>query len=205
MQTKKDSGYVSTSSSEDFVTSWKPVPGSVAYVYKIAAYETLVDTKATLKQYNPHDEEKEFANIGTIPWEQIISYYKFVYPDKHEVVKNPQYNAAKYSGHRDSGAMYELAGFPDTHAGWRQAPWKQFAAGCSSGTGKKGPKSNLRRSLDATEENGVGYELTTRDELAAPLEARRSRGGSSRSPRKRPAAGSRKKRPTKKKTPTKKP
>lgn len=116
-------GYVSTTSSQAVAEGWiTKFLGGSGYTYKIATYANLIDVQETLKAYNKYPEEKEFAALKVIPWDQVIGWAQFDVT-KHGVVKgvptaNPNYNAAKYHGKAHAGAQYGLAGFPNQHKAW---------------------------------------------------------------------------------------
>jgi hypothetical protein len=116
-------GYVSTTSSQVVAEGWiTKFLGGSGYTYKIATYANLIDVQETLKHYNKYPQEKEFAALKVIPWDQVLGWAKFDVT-KNGVVKgvptgNPQYNAAKYNGKAHAGAQYGISGFPRTHKAW---------------------------------------------------------------------------------------
>ncbi|KAF2445742.1 ADP-ribosylation [Karstenula rhodostoma CBS 690.94] len=93
-------GYVSTTSSRAVAEGWiTKFLGGSGYTYKIATYANLIDVQETLKHYNKYPQEKEFAALMVIPWDQVMGWSQFSVT-KNGVVKgtptaNPQYNAAR--------------------------------------------------------------------------------------------------------------
>ncbi|EFQ36831.1 cholera enterotoxin subunit A2, partial [Colletotrichum graminicola M1.001] len=108
------------------------------YVYKIKSTPNMIDVAKTLREYNLYEEEDEFSALGGVKWDQIVAWYKV---DGHSLrtyswlwqIKNPDYNARKYSGFRPGGAQYGLAGFPADHEAWNKEPWSKFKP-CSGET-----------------------------------------------------------------------
>jgi hypothetical protein len=126
-------GYVSTTSSLEVAEGWiKKYLKNRGIVYKIAAYPNLIDVQATLGHYNPFPSEKEFAGIHSIPWKQIMGWYRFTALSSGGTLKgqyeyNAHYDKAKYDNKRHGGAQYPLAGFPNNHQAWDQDPWALYA------------------------------------------------------------------------------
>ncbi|KAF1979960.1 ADP-ribosylation, partial [Bimuria novae-zelandiae CBS 107.79] len=125
-------GYVSTTSSQSVAEGWvvKFLGGS-GYTYKIATYANLIDVQDTLKKYNIYPEEKEFAALKIIPFDQIMGWASFSKTPKYGVVKgtpvaNKKFNRAKYENKAHGGAQYSLAGFPNNHPAWKEDPWWFF-------------------------------------------------------------------------------
>ncbi|KAF2704832.1 ADP-ribosylation, partial [Pleomassaria siparia CBS 279.74] len=132
---KDSDGYVSTSTSRTVTEGWiDQYLGYSGYVYKIAAYHNLIDCQGTLLEYNKHPQEKEYAAIRGIEWEQVYSYSHFTaYQDKKGKYSkqgsdhlNKYFDRKRYTGRSTGGIRYDLAGFPRKHRAWTLKPWKAY-------------------------------------------------------------------------------
>lgn len=130
-------GYVSFSSSRSLAESWvDKYLGSEGYVYEVHAYPNLIDVQQTLKHYNVYPEEKEFAAIRGVDFDQIKGWNQYraakdkkgTYSVKQAYVANKQYDQKRFSQKEHGGAQYALAGFPRGHKAWKEDPWYFYAA-----------------------------------------------------------------------------
>lgn len=138
-------GYVSFSSSKTLAESWidKYLNGE-GYVYEVHAYPNLIDVQATLKHYNVYPQEKEFAAIRGVDFDQIKGWNQYrtakdkkgKYISKEPYVANKSYNQKRFSQKEHGGAQYAMAGFPKGHKAWKEDPW-YFYASCSAITSKR--------------------------------------------------------------------
>lgn len=128
---KMNDGYVSTTTDIALADSWvrKNFRGT-GWIYRIKAAPNMIDCQATLGEYNPFPNEKEYAAIGGIKYEQIIGWIPMTGGVKKTEVKNGKYNSARYGKLKGAGAQPSLAAFPDGHAAWNQSPWNAFGT-CS--------------------------------------------------------------------------
>jgi len=129
---RSDDGYVSTTTDEALATSWvsSMLRGS-GYVYRIHVAPNMIDCQATLKQYNPYPQEKEYAALGGIKYQQIVGWTKITSGVKGKEEKNPSYNKSQFKRSTSSGPQYQLAAFPAGHPAWALSPWKDYAT-CSN-------------------------------------------------------------------------
>ncbi|KAF1970907.1 ADP-ribosylation, partial [Bimuria novae-zelandiae CBS 107.79] len=121
-------GFVSTTWSYAVAQGWvgKFHQGN-AFIYKIATDESLIDVQATLKVYNPYPEEKEFAGIQEIHWDQVQGWHKWVNGVELAYEYNLDFDQAEFGGHPHGGSQFPLAGFPRNHPAWSQLPWSRYA------------------------------------------------------------------------------
>lgn len=134
---RDDDGYVSTTSDVDVAERTAFNLGDVGYIYKIFAAENLIDASGTIgSDEMALPDEKEWAAIGGIKWEQVISWSKVdangdSYYDAPENL-NDKFNTNKFDapGVKVGGVQYQLAGFPPNHKKWNQAPWKAYKPVC---------------------------------------------------------------------------
>ncbi|KAE9569544.1 Cholera enterotoxin subunit A [Colletotrichum fructicola] len=120
---RDEDGYVSTSSSESVAAVFVLGKPS-AYVYKIHVTPNLIDTVGTLGKYSEFDEESEWAALGGIKYEQIVSWRPLNGRKLGTTTKNKDYDKAKYGLAVNGGVQYQLAGFPPNHEAWDEEPWK---------------------------------------------------------------------------------
>lgn len=144
VHTNDNDGYVSTSADKDFTLEWAQTRFGTGWVYRIHAAPNLIDVLATLDQYARNLREQEYAAIGGIKLEQIISWIPVVNGDIGKEVKNPAYNRKLFKKEKDAGAQPQLAGFPSEHRAWGEEPWRKFAT-CVS------PRGRVVRSLTKRE------------------------------------------------------
>ncbi|KAH8731823.1 heat-labile enterotoxin alpha chain-domain-containing protein [Phaeosphaeriaceae sp. PMI808] len=138
---KDNDGYVSTTSNLKVAESWvMDNLGGNGYVYRIHAAPNMIDCKATLGDFNPYKKEEEFAALGGIKYEQIVSWTPIVNKKKGAETKNTAYNSKLFKKQVAGGAQYQLAGFPAGHRAWSETPWINYAS-CSN------PKIRAARGL----------------------------------------------------------
>lgn len=138
---KANDGYVSTSTDLQLATSWVGgLPGHKGYVYHIHVAPNMIDCHEILKQYNPFPEEKEYAALGSIPYNQIIGWSKVTNGKADKMEKNKAYNQNLYKRSTPATGQYQLAAFPPGHRAWSESPWKAYAT-CSN------PKIRAARGL----------------------------------------------------------
>lgn len=133
-----DDGYVSFTESKQVAEGWvASYLDKSAYVYEVHAYPNMIDVAATLKQYYQYPDEKEYAAIMGVEWEQVMGWNEY-YPttaqdssnsmERKEYVFNDNYNRARFSGEQTGDAQYALAGFPINHPAWMENPWVFYSA-----------------------------------------------------------------------------
>lgn len=101
------------------------------YIYRVKTTPNMINVAKTLGKYNLYTEEDEYAALGGVKWDQIVSWRKV---DRSNLgtfswlrpIKNKDYDATRYSKFRTGGAQFGLAGFPPDHEAWNEKPWKQF-------------------------------------------------------------------------------
>ncbi|KAE9565837.1 hypothetical protein CGMCC3_g17983 [Colletotrichum fructicola] len=124
IQSRDDDGFVSTSASEPVAATFvykKPH----AFVYKIQATPNMIDTVGTLGKHSDFEEEREFATLGGIKYEQIVSWRTLNGRDLGKSTPNKDFDKRKYGSAVAGGVQYQLAGFPPDHKAWREEPWKK--------------------------------------------------------------------------------
>ncbi|KAK1991872.1 ADP-ribosylation [Colletotrichum falcatum] len=131
--TADDDGYVAFTKSYILALGYAfyTRQGDITWIYKVKTTPNMIDVTKTLGKYNLYAEEDEFAALGGVKWDQIVSWYKVEKKRLHSFSwlwpnKNKDYNAKRYSGFRAGGAQYSLAGFPPGHEAWNEEPWKQY-------------------------------------------------------------------------------
>lgn len=121
-------GYVSTTSSFNKAIEIASRDPGTMYVYKIHAGPNLIDCKATMEYYYPHPDEREFAALGGIPFDQIYSWVPVTAGKQGKEKKNSKFSSKKYNKKtKHGGAQYQLAGFPSDHPAWKEHPWFAYA------------------------------------------------------------------------------
>jgi hypothetical protein len=80
---------------------------------------------------NPKSEEVELAALDHIPFEQVVGWYDQFIRVQGRVVdfkftENNEFDKVRYHKKKDSGAQYQLAGFPKTHEARNKKPWIDF-------------------------------------------------------------------------------
>ncbi|KAJ0348234.1 hypothetical protein COL154_013780, partial [Colletotrichum chrysophilum] len=84
----------------------------------------MIDTVGTLGKYSDFDEELEFAALGGIKYEQIVSWRQLKGRNLGKSTMNKDFDKRKYGSAAAGGVQYQLAGFPPNHKAWREEPWK---------------------------------------------------------------------------------
>lgn len=140
---RDNDGYTSTTTSLTFAESWALNQlGGNGYVYRISVAPNMVDVQEILKQYNPYPDEKEYAVLGGIPYDQIIGWSRVANRKILAVEKNKDFNKRRYSGLKHATGQYQLAAFPPGHRAWSESPWNAHAS-CSN------PRTRAERALAA--------------------------------------------------------
>ncbi|KAE9565998.1 hypothetical protein CGMCC3_g17825 [Colletotrichum fructicola] len=85
----------------------------------------MIDTVGTLGKYSDFEEEREFAALGGIKYEQIVSWRTLNSRDLRKSTPNKDFDKRKYGSAVAGGVQYKLAGFPLDHKAWREEPWKK--------------------------------------------------------------------------------
>ncbi|KAK1597114.1 cholera enterotoxin subunit A2 [Colletotrichum navitas] len=139
--TRDDDGYTSFTSSFLLALghAFFSRQQETTWIYRVKTTPNMIDVTKTLGKYNVYFEEDEYAALGGVKWDQIVSWRKIDRSNLQSFswllpIKNPDYNEIRYSGFRTGGAQYGLAGFPPNHKAWWEDPWKQFRP-CSAEQG----------------------------------------------------------------------
>ncbi|KAK1976303.1 heat-labile enterotoxin alpha chain-domain-containing protein [Colletotrichum cereale] len=98
---------------------------SVLYIYKVKTTPNIYDVDKTLGEYNPQTSKGNFAALGGVKWDQIVSWRMGNGAGWLGSTKNVDYNK-KYNGLKAGGAQPSLAGFPADSEAWNKEPWAQF-------------------------------------------------------------------------------
>ncbi|KAK2046695.1 ADP-ribosylation [Colletotrichum somersetense] len=129
----EDDGYVAFTSSFFLALGYALYTRQqeTTYIYRVKTTRDMIDVTKTLGKYNLWPEEKEYAALGGVKWDQIVSWRKVDTGKLHSFswlwpTMNKDYDSEKYSGLRTGGAQYSLAGFPSGHEAWNEEPWKKF-------------------------------------------------------------------------------
>ncbi|KAF5482813.1 Cholera enterotoxin subunit A [Colletotrichum siamense] len=123
IKSRDEDGFVSTSTSETVAATFVYGKPS-AFVYKIHVTPNMIDTVGTLGKYSDFDEELEFAALGGIKYEQIVSWRQLKGRNLGKSTMNKDFDKRKYGSAAAGGVQYQLAGFPPNHKAWREEPWK---------------------------------------------------------------------------------
>lgn len=107
------------------------IQGFATWVYHIRPSCNFVDVSKTLGAYDKHPHNQEFAALGGVRWEQVLGHSELSALSEHpfselEFIPNPDYDHAHDQGVA-SGAVPQLAGFPEGHQAWDEEPWKEFS------------------------------------------------------------------------------
>ncbi|PHH87072.1 putative enterotoxin [Cordyceps sp. RAO-2017] len=98
--------------------------GSWAYIYQVHATPNFINVSATLGEYGMPDEP--MAAYGPVHFSQVTGWWR-VSASPRRLRPNGDFNGRLYGGLRDSGAVYQLAGFPDGHPALQRPPWVDFS------------------------------------------------------------------------------
>jgi hypothetical protein len=120
---------------------------------------------------NPKDDEVELAALRHIPFDQIIGWFDDFIRIQGRVIdfkffENPQFDKVKYHEKKDSGAQYQLAGFPAGHEARDEEPWINFVD-CKDQSIRPNPD---RRANSIVAREGMGKLHSSGKPKTAPLE-----------------------------------
>ncbi|EQB58430.1 cholera enterotoxin subunit A2 [Colletotrichum gloeosporioides Cg-14] len=107
---RDDYGYAFTSSSLDVAERFITMMPA-GYVYKIHVTANMIDSIGTLGKHNPLDDEREYAALGGIKFEQIVSWRAYENSKSGEEELNKEFNEKVYSAAVAGGVQFQLAGF----------------------------------------------------------------------------------------------
>ncbi|GJC79675.1 cholera enterotoxin subunit A [Colletotrichum liriopes] len=125
---RDNDGYVSATWDRNLALRWTTgFPDRTGYIYRIHSGPNMIDCQATLGDYNPHPDEKEYAAIGGIKTNQIIGWTLVKNGVQGKEQLNPFYQGSVYSNMGIGGAQPQLAAFPAGHVAWSEAPWSQYS------------------------------------------------------------------------------
>lgn len=152
--TADNDAYVSTSVDVDVCKAFMKKTGGNGYVYWISTNQNFVDVQGSLRQYNKHSSEKEWAHKGSIPWYRISSWDIYTaYKPTETKTKNADFA---------HGTADQIAGRPDYyhaflggHEAWHRQPWSN----CQKGNPKSclsGPEGAYPAGLNAEESTNHG-------------------------------------------------
>ncbi|KAK2022714.1 cholera enterotoxin subunit A2 [Colletotrichum zoysiae] len=131
--TPEDDGYTSFTSSFFLALGYAfySRQQDTTWIYRVKTTPNMINVAKTLGKYNLYSEEDEYAALGGVKWDQIVSWRKVDRRNLHNFswlwpTMNKDYDATRYGGFRTGGAQYSLAGFPPGHTAWNEEPWKHF-------------------------------------------------------------------------------
>ncbi|KAJ3957227.1 hypothetical protein N0V92_006220 [Colletotrichum tropicale] len=113
---RDDYGYVFTSSSLDVAERFITMR-TAGYVYKIHVAANMIDSTGTLGKHNPLDDEREYAALGGIKFEQIVSWKAYENGKSGEEELNKEFNEKVYSAAVAGGVQFQLAGLLENDGG----------------------------------------------------------------------------------------
>ncbi|KAK2061029.1 cholera enterotoxin subunit A2 [Colletotrichum caudatum] len=115
--TAEDDGYTSFTSSFFLALGYAFYSRrqDTTWIYRVKTTPNMIDVAKTLGKYNFYSEEDEYAALGGVKWEQIVSWRKV---DRNNIAtfswlwptKNKDYDARIYSGFRTGGAQKQQEG-----------------------------------------------------------------------------------------------
>ncbi|KAL3293740.1 cholera enterotoxin subunit A2 [Colletotrichum asianum] len=120
---RDDYGYVFTSSSLDIAERFINMRPA-GYIYKIHVTANMIDSIGTLGKHNPLDDEREYAALGGIKFEQIVSWKAYENGRSGEEELNEEFNEKVYSAAVAGGVQFQLAGFLENDGGCEDRPQK---------------------------------------------------------------------------------
>lgn len=119
-----------------------------SWVYWIRSTPNFIDVRETLGVYAVDLFNQEFAALGGFRWEQVLGWIELQtstamqdqlkdygrsaaiklerFIQTKEFFHNADYNPT-YDRGKTSGAVPQLAGFPEGHLAWERFPWHQYA------------------------------------------------------------------------------
>ncbi|KAE9573685.1 hypothetical protein CGMCC3_g10511 [Colletotrichum fructicola] len=122
---RDDYGYVFTSSSIDIAERFVNMRPA-GYIYKIHVTANMIDIIGTLGKHNPLNDEREYAALGGIKFEQIVSWRAYENGKSGEEELNKEFNEKVYSAAAAGGVQYQLAGFLETNGSCEGQPGRTF-------------------------------------------------------------------------------
>ncbi|KAF5521999.1 Heat-labile enterotoxin IIA, A chain [Colletotrichum aenigma] len=120
---RDDYGYVFTSSSlviAERIINMRPE----GYIYKIHVTANMIDIIGTLGKHNPLNDEREYAALGGIKFEQIVSWKAYENGKSGEEELNKEFNEQVYSAAIAGGVQFQLAGFLENTRSCEEQPGK---------------------------------------------------------------------------------
>lgn len=130
-----EGGYVFTTTSATVAQQIvQRSPTGSGYVYKIRVAENMIDVVGTLGKHDPRPAEKEYAALGGVKFDQVVSWRQFnatqVLDNAAQVVNTDFVDVPNAVA---GGVQYQLAGFPVGHQAWNENLYKQYKA-CADDT-----------------------------------------------------------------------
>jgi len=130
-ETARNDGFISTSwdprvCRDKFIRKGSLSQGT-AYLYKISAFDKMVDVQSILRQYYPFPGEKEYAATGTIPWRFVSEWT--IYKNGKIIsgpTRNRDFDTTTIHWNPNKLPQYQIAGFPADHPAWSKEPWKSY-------------------------------------------------------------------------------
>lgn len=130
--TQDNSGYVATTEIiTDAINRIANRYGGNGYIYAIRPSANFIDVNGTLLHYNPYPQEREWAALGRIQFQQIIGWHRIEFGRMGTFERNPEYDT-RFDLTNAGGVQPQLAGFPENDPAWCQFPWIDFAVTGSS-------------------------------------------------------------------------
>ncbi|GGE88605.1 Heat-labile enterotoxin alpha chain [Chishuiella changwenlii] len=127
--TQDNSGYVATTEIiTDAINRIANRYGGNGYIYAIRPSANFIDVDGTLLHYNPYPQEREWAALGRIQFQQIIGWHRIDFGRMGPFERNPEYDA-RFDLTNAGGVQPQLAGFPEGDPAWCQFPWNAFSIG----------------------------------------------------------------------------
>ncbi|KAI8271283.1 Heat-labile enterotoxin IIA, A chain [Colletotrichum sp. SAR11_239] len=120
---RDDYGYVFTSASLDIAERFINMRPE-GYIYKIHVTANIIDSMGTLGKHNPLDDEREYAALGGIKFEQIVSWRAYENGKSGEEELNKEFNEKVYSATVTGGVQFQLAGFLENTRCCEEQPGK---------------------------------------------------------------------------------
>lgn len=103
------------------------------YVYAIRPSSNFISTEGTLGRFNPFPEQREWAALEVIPWEDIVGWYVIANGRAQRTEQNPDYTSpTPISGEiiRPVYSRFDMAGFPESHQALNEEPWRSAGRAC---------------------------------------------------------------------------
>ena len=135
-----DSGFVSTTTDMNFARQFvQTTLGGSGYIYAIHVTPNFIDAAGTLGQFYTHSEEREYAALGPIYYEQVLGWTEVIGGVEQPLVGNRDYDITRFGQYTDGGIQPQLAGFPPNHRAWGLEPWRPFANCHQADSRKRSP------------------------------------------------------------------